>query len=159
MALQSDEGELDAEGLIEIQRWVQELSAEELTVLFVDLLKKEVGEILRIPPDKLDEHRSVFDLGMDSLMGMELVSAVEARFGVNLPIMALSEGPTIARLVERIVAQLKTPGSDVEETGSLKNQVQSTAIQHGGEVDDEFIDEITANLSDAADESQQSALH
>ena len=159
LALQSDEGELDAEGLIEIQRWVQELSAEELTVLFVDLLKKEVGEILRIPPDKLDEHRSVFDLGMDSLMGMELVSAVEARFGVNLPIMALSEGPTIARLVERIVAQLKTPGSDVEETGSLKNQVQSTAIQHGGEVDDEFIDEITANLSDAADESQQSALH
>ena len=52
----------------------------------------------------------MYDQGMDSLMGMELVAAVEDRFGVNPPIMALSEGPTIARLVERIIRQLKAPG-------------------------------------------------
>jgi phthiocerol/phenolphthiocerol synthesis type-I polyketide synthase C len=37
-------------------------------------------------------------MGLDSLMGVELVLALEARFGIRLPVMALSQSPTISKL-------------------------------------------------------------
>ncbi len=95
----------------DIQRWLREMNDEELTPVLLDLLKKEVAAILQISPDRLDEHRSVQELGMDSLMGMELITAIEARFGIKLPILSLSEGPTLMKLVERIVRQLRTTAS------------------------------------------------
>jgi acyl carrier protein len=139
----------DAEGLVEIRRLLEELGPEELHTVFVDLLKREVAEILRISPDRLDENRSMYDQGMDSLMGMELVAAVEERFGVNLPIMALSEGPTISRLVERIIRQLKAPESGAEAQGSeLNEQVRSMAARHASEADTAAIDEVVAAVED-----------
>jgi acyl transferase domain-containing protein/NADPH:quinone reductase-like Zn-dependent oxidoreductase/short-subunit dehydrogenase/acyl carrier protein len=139
----------DVEGLAEIERLMHELEPEELEQVFVDLLRREVADILRISPDRLDANRSMYDQGMDSLMGMELVAAVEARFGVKLPIMALSEGPTISRLVERIIRQLKAPESaDDEPDQDLQHQVRSIAARHVGDVDAEAVEEVAAALSD-----------
>lgn len=139
----------DAEGLAEIRRLVEELAPEELQEMFIDLLRREVAEILRISPERLDPHRSMYDQGMDSLMGMELVAAVETRFGVNLPIMALSEGPTIARLVDRIIRQLKAPEAETGEPASgLHDQVRSMAARHVGDVDAGAIDEVAAVIEE-----------
>jgi len=135
----------DGEGVAEIRRLLEELGPEELHTAFVDLLKREVAEILRISPERLDENRSMYDQGMDSLMGMELVAAVEERFGINLPIMALSEGPTIARLVERIIRQLRAPDAEAQDDASgLSEQVRSMAARHVGEADQAAIDEVAA---------------
>ena len=46
-------------------------------------------------------------MGLDSLMGVELVVAVESRFGTRLPMMALSESPTITKLATWIMEQLR----------------------------------------------------
>ncbi len=92
----------------DIQRLLRELNDDELAPLLLDMLKKEVAGILQISPDRLDDSRSIQDLGMDSLMGMELITAVEGRFGVKLPILSLSEGPTLLKLVDRIIRQLRT---------------------------------------------------
>ena len=140
--------ELDAglEGHDEIERLLEELSTDELTVVFVDMLKKDVGDILRIAPERIDEHRSVYDLGMDSLMGMELIAAVEARFGVQLPIMALSEGPTMARLAERIIKSLSAPHGEDDDAPTIDDEVKRLVVQHGGDVDERLIDEIASEL-------------
>jgi len=132
LARQAEEAEGDADLLADLQRWVEELSPEELFEVLVDLLKREVGEILRIAPEKLDEHRSLYDLGMDSLMAMELVSAVEARMGVALPIMALSEGPTIAKLVERLIRQLK--GGSAPAGDTLLAQIEQAGEAHAADI-------------------------
>ena len=74
----------------------------ELTLALIEMLKNEVGEILRVSPDKTRCRPVPFiDMGLDSLMGVELVVALESRFGVNLPVMDLRESPTIVRLVSK----------------------------------------------------------
>lgn len=158
LALHAEDAGSDAEGLAEIRRLLEELGAEELQTVFVDLLKREVAEILRISPERLDEHRSMYDQGMDSLMGMELVAAVEERFGVNLPIMALSEGPTIARLVERIIRQLKAPEGGTDDTGDeLSDQVRNMAMRHGGDADAVAIEELAVALDEAGSAHKRSS--
>lgn len=131
----------------ELQRWLRELPNEELHAALADLLKEEVSEILRTAPEKIDINKSVYDMGMDSLMAVELITAVDQRFGINLPVMALSEGPTIAKLTERIILQLKGGDTPTADESDMASQVKALAEQHGGQVNAEAIDRIADNIA------------
>ena len=104
-------------------------------------------------PDKLDTGRSVYDMGMDSLMGAELITALDARLGIALPLMALSEGPTIARLAERIVHLLR-PSSlgqgEASEPMERVRQLQQVATQHGEQLDPGLVEALSESLSSPA---------
>jgi phthiocerol/phenolphthiocerol synthesis type-I polyketide synthase C len=116
-------------------------SAEEVLEIVAGLLAGEVAQILQIPADRIDRARSLYDLGMDSLMGMELVLGIEKRFGVTLPVMALNEGPSITRIAERLTASLAAPEADKTEDAQLKDMVHSLAAQHAEAVSSDQIDD------------------
>lgn len=137
MALQDQGSDADADNGADIQRLLTELSDDELQIAITDVLKLEVGEILRVSPDKIDANRSIYDMGLDSLMGVELVVALESRFGIRLSVMALSTSPTIAKLAERLITQLK--GNDKVETSAVQQQVEQVAAQHGTEMTAESV--------------------
>jgi acyl carrier protein len=118
-------------------------------------LKHEISKILRIEEPLLDERKSLFDMGMDSLMGVELVGALESGMGIHLPILALSEGPTIEKLSTRIVSMLH-----LDKAASLEPAINSTdseeqvmtfAAQHGVlEISKDQMQEIVLNSSAGA---------
>ncbi|APV52467.1 hypothetical protein BWI17_14790 [Betaproteobacteria bacterium GR16-43] len=145
----------DSERKHDLRRLAQELGPEEMAAVLTDLLKKEIAAILRLPAERLDAKQPLQDLGMDSLMGMELLTAVEARFGVNLPLLALSEGPSIDKLVARVVRALQDPAEagDVEDARAAREQVSLVAAQYAPELDAAQIDELTRS-GGAHDEAQ-----
>ena len=134
----------DAEDL---RHQLEGLDLKDLHLAVTDILRRELGEILRLTPDKIDVGRSVYDMGMDSLMGAELITALQAKLGVTLSVMALSEGPTLARLTERIVHELR-PGA-LGEDGPPKatdhaQKVRQVAAQHGSDIDPALITALSA---------------
>ena len=118
-----------------VQRMLEELSDADLLQACTDMLKNDVGEILCMNPEKLDPNRSLYDMGLDSLMGVELVGAVESRFGVRLPVMMLSRSPMIGKLAEHVVDQLKSgdPADAISEEQEMLIQVRQLADLHGSE--------------------------
>lgn len=146
---EADEGDADS-----LQRMLESLSDEELQQACIDMLKSEVAEILRMSPDKLDPTRSMYDMGLDSLMGVELVGALESRFGVRLPVLILSQNPTIAKLADYIIEQLRG-GERREEEASAEQeilaQVRHLSDQHGSEAAALNIEELAQELQDADD--------
>lgn len=138
-----------SDGHEDIARWLAELSTDELAATIGDLLKKEVGDILQISPTRLDANRSLYDIGMDSLMGVELMTAVENRFGINLPVMALSEGPTINKLADRIVAQLKGTSDETGEGDAeqIETKVRHVAQQHMHPQGDDINQSLVTDIS------------
>jgi hypothetical protein len=95
--------------------------------------------------------RPLQDLGLDSLMGVELMTAVEARFGVNIPIMAMSDIGTIERLVKRIVSELRRgrAAHDEPPEDAVQAQVRRLAAQHAGEeIDEAQADAFAAGLQE-----------
>jgi len=141
LALAGGEGDSEGAEAENIQRFLAELSDAELAVVFTDMLKQDVGEILRIPPEKIDAARSLYVMGLDSLMGVELVVALESRFGVKLPVMSLSESPTIDKLAARIAAQLRGSGEAEAESADARvlDQVRQVASQHAAEITEDAV--------------------
>jgi len=157
LARQSGEKD-ESESLEDIQQLLNELPHKELVSIFIEMMKKEVSEILRIPVEKLDENESVYEMGMDSLMAMELASAVDERFGISLPLMSLSEGPTIAKLVERIIELLHKPQQETTgDDNDLKAQIQQVAAQHG-ELDDTMVEEIQDTMQSSEQVRRNTSL-
>nr|WP_242431801.1 type I polyketide synthase [Burkholderia ambifaria] len=92
-------------------------------------LRGQIARILHMSPERIDAGRSVLDLGMDSLMGMELGMAVEETFGVKLSIMAIAEGATVHTLAERIVELLDTQNGD-EKVAAADELAEALVARH-----------------------------
>ncbi|MEF8701863.1 MAG: type I polyketide synthase [Candidatus Accumulibacter sp. UW26] len=152
LAWQGEDAGSDEDPAQDIQRLLAELPADELLATFVDILRGEIGEILRVAPEKIDPQRSIYDMGLDSLMGVELVLALEARFGVRLPVMALSQSPTLAKLAERVIQQLRDNEHDGESAAQkeMLAQTEQVAMQQGAELSPESIASLAADVCAAA---------
>jgi acyl transferase domain-containing protein/NADPH:quinone reductase-like Zn-dependent oxidoreductase/acyl carrier protein len=146
----SDGSRRDAGEGEDIHALIENRSEAEVREILQRLLTEEIAQILRLPAERIPADRSLYDIGMDSLMGVELVLGIEKRFGINLPAMALSEGPNISRISDRLMQQLlrgegdAEPGADSGED-RMKSVVAGLARQHGVEISS---DEIEGTLAD-----------
>jgi len=85
-----------------------------------EILAGEVSRILKLPASEIGRQRSLAELGMDSLMGLELRLGVERRFGIELPLPSISELTTLASIAATIVARIQDvePAADGVEADS-----------------------------------------
>ena len=63
--------------------------------------------ILRLPSQEIGRFTSFTDLGVDSLMAVELKNRIQHETGIDLPLVKLLEGPSIADLAVLLAAHLK----------------------------------------------------
>ncbi|WP_431282984.1 type I polyketide synthase [Humitalea sp. 24SJ18S-53] len=82
------------------------LAPDQLRERLVALAVEEVARILRLPPDNVLPDAPVASLGLDSLGALELRTALEQRIGQAVPLAAVTEDLTIARLAARIAEGL-----------------------------------------------------
>lgn len=119
----------------DIHGMMERLSDDELQAVVAEMVRGEVAEILRIAPERIDISRSLYDMGLDSLMGVELVTALETRFSVRMAVMALNEGPTIVRLAERVILLLR--GTVRDDEADVADQFRQVTAAHAADVDAE----------------------
>jgi phthiocerol/phenolphthiocerol synthesis type-I polyketide synthase C len=148
IARTSGDGEGEEEGALDLRRLLADLSEEECLSTVVEMLKIEIGEILRMAPDKIDATLSMQQMGLDSLMGVELVVAVENRFGTRLPVMALSDSPTVAKLAGWIIKQLHSDEAASTDTTQhdMRARIQQIAAQHAEEIPHADLERMSSQL-------------
>ena len=117
------------EGDADFQHRLAGLVSDDLHEAILTLLRKELGKILLIEEDKIDPHRSVYDMGFDSLMGVELVTALEPRLGIQIPVMVLSETSTLAKFADYLMRKLQ--GQDGDDATIEEAPLASLAARHG----------------------------
>jgi acyl carrier protein len=82
------------------------LSQEEAAALLKTAIAEEAASILRLPPAAVDPLRPLSELGMDSLMAVELRLALESRLRIDLPLMSLAEGTSVASIAARLAGAI-----------------------------------------------------
>jgi NAD(P)-dependent dehydrogenase (short-subunit alcohol dehydrogenase family)/acyl carrier protein len=160
LARAGGEGESEEEGTQDLRRLLMALPEAELQSTVIDLLKVEIGEILRIAPEKIDPDLSIQNMGLDSLMGVELAVAVENRFGTRLPVMALSDSPTVTKLANWIISHLRgeeaAAGTNHDDT---RMQVALIASQHAADVPAADIQHLAENLLTGSAPTNRRMIH
>ncbi|MGA1123151.1 MAG: SDR family NAD(P)-dependent oxidoreductase [Chthoniobacterales bacterium] len=66
--------------------------------VIVQALQEVVGSVLRVKPESLRPEQPLTDLGLDSLMGVEIENMIENSIGVTLPPTSLLRARTIGQI-------------------------------------------------------------
>jgi phthiocerol/phenolphthiocerol synthesis type-I polyketide synthase C len=80
------------------------LGPEEALALLKTVVAEEAATILRLPAGSIDPQRPLSEIGMDSLMAVELRLALESRLRVDLPLVSLAEGTSVTSIAQRLAA-------------------------------------------------------
>ena len=71
--------------------------------LLETFVREQVAQVLRLAPARIDREAPLTNLGIDSLMGLELRNRLEAGLGLTLSATLIWAYPTITRLSERLL--------------------------------------------------------
>jgi acyl carrier protein len=102
---------------------------EEAQELLVAALGGVVAGVLGLPADRVAVDTPLTELGMDSLMGVELAMAFKDKAGIELPMTGIGEDTTIRSLAREVVARLH--GREAEATARLDPML----ARHGAEAE------------------------
>ena len=90
----------------------------------------EAARVLRMEnPDALDIERGLFEMGMDSLMSVELKSRLEASFDQPLPSTLTFNYPTVSDLAGYMENNLKALKGESEVAHKPQGSVIPTPVQ------------------------------
>lgn len=135
-----------------LQVEIRALAPAEAVQLVIETLQAQIARILHLSASKIDVDRSVTDLGMDSLMGMELGMAVEECFEVKLPVMMLAEGATVRSLAQKIAESVRAGATEGQEAGAANDIAQhlaSLSAIHGTEISSDELHRIAGEMAAA----------
>ena len=105
-------------------------SEGEARSLVASLVAAEVARIFRLPPDEIDLKRPLDELGLDSMMSLDLRMSIEKRFGIELSVVAIGAGVSVNDLAAKLIAGLRS-GQQAHDDGA-----QRMMEQHGISADD-----------------------
>ena len=80
-------------------------------------------------------------------MAVELAMGLEQRFGIQLPVIMLSDAPTAEKVTQHIVERLCSGADQVDATADAGGDlVQRIFQQHGESLEEEDIQQIIAGV-------------
>ncbi|MDQ3576968.1 MAG: acyl carrier protein [Actinomycetota bacterium] len=83
-------------------------SPEDAIALAADTIVATLADVLGVDPERLDRNRPLDQLGVDSLMGAELIAKMRRRFGREIPLMRLVASSGIDDLARSLITYFKS---------------------------------------------------
>jgi phthiocerol/phenolphthiocerol synthesis type-I polyketide synthase C len=142
-----------AESARDLRRRLEGLAGNALATALAEIVRTEVAGILGIAPERIEPGVSLLDMGMDSLMAVELATSIESRLDIQLSALALSGGPTIESVVERIsrlLHPMEVPAAADAGDAALSAAMLVVAAQHLGDLSAENAAQFSAEMGAAA---------
>ena len=123
-------------------------SPAEKQAVICQAVRGTVGSVLRVKPDSLRDDQPLTDLGLDSLMGVEIETSLEAAVGVALPPTSLMRARTIGQIASLIADHLGGAAPAAEST-PVSAQTEATSAVDLDAISDEEIEHLLGRESDS----------
>jgi len=93
-----------------------------------DYLAKQVAGVFGIETAKVDRTTPLTNLGLDSLMAVELMNRIESETGTNIPMGGVLNGPNVQELAQTVLDLLIDSTDTSEDTGEETSRSGNTLI-------------------------------
>lgn len=87
---------------IDLEDLIRGKSVEEAQQLLHNLVAAEIATILRVTEDSVTPEKVLKDIGLDSLMAMELGMSFQQKTGFDIPLSGVGEDTTVSDVVSRL---------------------------------------------------------
>jgi NADPH:quinone reductase-like Zn-dependent oxidoreductase/acyl carrier protein len=85
---------------------IESVAPKDREPIIAAAVRDVIGSVLRVKPDSLRDDQPLTDLGLDSLMGVEIENSLEATIGVALPPASLMRARTIGQIASLIAGYM-----------------------------------------------------
>jgi acyl carrier protein len=123
-------------------RKIESAPADQRESVIADAVREVVGSVLRVKPDSLRNDQPLTDLGLDSLMGVEIENSLEAAIGVALPPTSLMRARTIGQIATLINDQLSGGAAAAPRTVAPQAQPATTSEVDLDAIPDDALDRL-----------------
>jgi acyl carrier protein len=117
---------------------ILEAPAEKRLGLVEDLIAAQVGAVLGTDATRLDKDTPLTNLGLDSLMAIELVNRIEEKLGMSMPMGSVLNGPNIRDLSLPVLEKLIEAGGNTEGLGGSLDSSALVPFHATGEMPEVF---------------------
>ncbi|OWK25595.1 hypothetical protein AJ87_08590 [Rhizobium yanglingense] len=117
---------------IDLEAMIAGKSADEAQALLHKLVAAEIAAILRITEDGITPEKVLKDIGLDSLMAMELGMSFQQKTGFDIPLSGISDGTTIGDVVARLRERVASRSGGNEGAGEAEQVVSQLIQSHSG---------------------------
>jgi NADPH:quinone reductase-like Zn-dependent oxidoreductase/acyl carrier protein len=101
------------------------IPAAERLPLLTDAMIGLVAEALRVPAEKIERHQPLSDLGIDSLVGLELQSSINTKLGMQISILQLMKGGNIEEMANVLLQKMNAAGPvETPEAPAVETNMQ-----------------------------------
>lgn len=83
------------------------MAEEERQNALIEVLLENISQVMGIPVDSIDIHTPLPELGLDSLMGVELNVIITTALGVEISALEFTRGEGIAALASRLLKKIE----------------------------------------------------
>ena len=120
---------------IDLRELIKGKSEEEAQAALHALVASEIAAILRVTEDTVTPDKVLKDIGLDSLMAMELGMSFQQKTGFDIPLSGVGEGTTVSDVVSRLRDRVMNRGGDDAESSSASEDevVERLARSHTAE--------------------------
>lgn len=99
---------------------LQALGPDKAQDLLAAYIKARIAQILKVPEAAIDSSQPLVTLGMDSISSIELAQDIESAIGVQIPLVELVKGASLADLVRMITEALHQKSQLVPAPAAVK---------------------------------------
>ncbi|MEJ8476129.1 SDR family NAD(P)-dependent oxidoreductase [Roseibium algae] len=138
------------EGAVDLHALLEGMEKVAAAQVVSKLLAGEIGKILRIAPDEIDAHKPLSEIGMDSLMALELRMSAERQLGIDIPLMSLANGATLIDLSTRVANRILGEGSDDTASTDSRQLASQHMTDEQSETDD--FEDVAAKVEEKSRE-------
>jgi acyl carrier protein len=111
-------------------------------------LQEQMSRVVRLPAAQIEPLTSFKNLGLDSLMALELRNRLEASLGLTLPVTMVFGYPTVTALAAHLMTRLQIPVAVGPESPPLTQPAaqppQAPALERISQLSDEEVDRLFA---------------
>jgi acyl transferase domain-containing protein/NAD(P)-dependent dehydrogenase (short-subunit alcohol dehydrogenase family)/aryl carrier-like protein len=90
---------------------LRQCAAGQRQTLISGMLRSKISSLLGMSTEQVREDRALLEMGLDSLMAVELRNWIESQWEINLPISALMRSHSLGELIASI-GSMMSPGSN-----------------------------------------------
>ncbi len=132
---------------IVVRDLVEQDGIEGATSKIAETLQEEIARILRLPREDVSRNKPLMEIGLDSLMAVELGMGLEQRFALDAPLSTSAGAMTVNELAEHVVGL----------SGAAAGQAQASDSLSYRHLDAEFRAEVLESFPDVVQQVENAA--